>query len=45
MDKCKALLLKNGQVFLTKASEAREKISKIASSWLPSGAVRNISYY
>jgi hypothetical protein len=39
MDKCKDLLLKNGQVFLRKASEAREKIGRIASSWLPSGAV------
>lgn len=38
MDKCKTLLLKNGKVFLTKASHAREKIAKIASSWLPFGA-------
>lgn len=42
MDKCKELLLKNGKVFLTKASQAREKIAKIASSWLPNGAVRDI---
>ncbi len=42
MDKCKTLLLKNGKVFLTKASHAREKIAKIASSWLPFGAVRYV---
>lgn len=39
MEKCKSLLLENGQVFLTKSSEARGKIAKAACSWIPSGAV------
>jgi hypothetical protein len=39
MDKCKALLLENGEIFLTKASQARSKIARIACPWIPNGAV------
>jgi hypothetical protein len=39
MEKCKSLLLENGQVFLTKSSEASGKIAKLACSWIPNGAV------
>jgi hypothetical protein len=43
MDKCKALLLENGEIFLTKASQARSKIARIACPWIPNGAVRKYS--
>ena len=39
MDKCKSLLLENGEIFLSKASQARSKIAKIACPWIPNGAV------
>jgi hypothetical protein len=39
MDKCKALLLENGQVFMNKCTEARSKIARIAAPWIPNGAV------
>ena len=38
MDKCKEILLKNGQVFLRKANKARSKIAKLACAWIPHGA-------
>jgi hypothetical protein len=42
MDKCKAILLQNGEIFLSKANQARSKIARIASPWIPNGAVRKI---
>ena len=38
MEKCKELLLGNGEIFLSKASEARSKIAKMAYAWIPNGA-------
>jgi hypothetical protein len=45
MEKCKALLLENGQVFLSKANQARAKIAKLACPWIPTGAVCFILIY
>jgi translation initiation factor eIF-2B subunit alpha len=39
MEKCKELLLQNGEVFLEKARESRSKIARIAYPWIPNGAV------
>ncbi|RNA40393.1 translation initiation factor eIF-2B subunit alpha [Brachionus plicatilis] len=38
MEKCKEILLKNGQVFLSKASKARSRIARVACPWIPSGS-------
>lgn len=38
MDKCKEMLLENGQVFLGQCHKARSKIARITSSWIPNGA-------
>lgn len=38
MEKCKEILLKNGQIFLSKANKARNKIARIACPWIPSGS-------
>lgn len=38
MEKCKELLLQNGEVFLAKCNESRGKIARIACSWIPNGA-------
>lgn len=43
MEKCIALLIENGEVFLQKASLARNKIAKLACPWIPNGAVLYIS--
>ncbi len=43
MEKCKSLLLENGDIFLAKASEARGKIGRLASSWVSSDAVSKIN--
>jgi hypothetical protein len=42
MEKCKSLLLENGEIFLTKASEARGKIGRLASPWVSSDAVSKL---
>jgi hypothetical protein len=39
MEKCKELLLQNGEIFLSKARQARSKIARIAYPWIPNGAV------
>jgi len=38
MDKCKEILLKRGELFLTKASEARIKIARTAYKWIRTGS-------
>lgn len=38
MEKCKEILLENGQAFLKNASQARSKIAKLACPWIPNGA-------
>ena len=45
MDKCKAVLLENGEIFLSKASEARSKIARLALPWISSQAVRAIFFF
>jgi len=40
MDRCKELLLQNGQVFLAKCNEARGRIARVARSWILNGSVR-----
>ena len=45
MDKCKEILLERGQIFLTKASEARNKIAKTAIQWIRNGAVSILSRF
>lgn len=40
MDKCKEMLLENGEVFLGQCYKARSKIARITSSWIPNGAVK-----
>ena len=45
MEKCKSLLLENGEIFLSKASQARSKIARIACPWIPNGAVGIVDLY
>lgn len=44
MERCKALLLENGEIFLQRAREARLKIARLACPWIPSGAVNDQFY-
>ena len=39
MEKCKEMLLERGNIFLEKASLARQKIAKLACPFIPAGSV------
>ena len=41
MEKCKETLLERGNIFLEKASLARQRIGKIACPFIPTGSVRD----
>lgn len=44
MEECKEVLLQNGALFLTKCKESREKIARLASSWIRNGSVGLSAY-